>query len=158
VVAAGVAVRTYDLAQIVDAECTGAVAAGAGQGIVEGGVGAIAIEKAVVAAGVLVEPDDLAHRVDAECVGAVGGQRVVEGGEDIDWHGAASSDHRLLRGERDLCGPARLLTAASPIGALDIPCVAYGLSAGWAISSARSPTRTQSRASEPASARLSVRR
>ena len=59
-----------DLARAVDAECHGVAAAG--QGIVEGDVGAAGVEEAVEAVAV-IPPDDLARVVDAECFGAEGG-------------------------------------------------------------------------------------
>jgi hypothetical protein len=66
-----------DLACSVDALRTGAVG---GQGIVEGGVSAAAIEEAVGAAGAPVNPDDLARGVNADRAGAADiGRRIVEG-------------------------------------------------------------------------------
>jgi acyl-coenzyme A thioesterase PaaI-like protein len=67
-----------DLACSVDALRTGAVG---GQGIVEGGVSAAAIEEAVGAAGAPVNPDDLARGVNADRAGAADiGRGIVEGG------------------------------------------------------------------------------
>jgi hypothetical protein len=65
--AGGVAVLPDDLAQIVDAERFGAIG---GQGIVEGGVGAVAAaEEAVLLLTSVVEviPDDLARGIDSGC-------------------------------------------------------------------------------------------
>jgi hypothetical protein len=85
--AAGVAVNPDDLAQIVDAQCKGA-AGGRGRGIIEGGVGPVAIEEAVcVVACVGVLPDDLARRVDAKRLGVVVGRGIIEGGVGVDGHG-----------------------------------------------------------------------
>jgi threonine aldolase len=63
VILEAVVVISDDVARRVDAVRKGAKG---GQGIVEGRVGAIAIEKAV---GATVNPDDLARRVDALCNG-----------------------------------------------------------------------------------------
>ena len=70
-----IVVIPYDLAHIVDAECSGTGT----QGIVEGGVIAAAVEEAMGAAGVGVKPDHLARVVDPVRKGAVvgGGQGVV---------------------------------------------------------------------------------
>src|SRR5262249_49497973 len=79
--AAGALIPPDDLAQIVDAECSGAE--GARQRIVESGVSAAVgvVEEAVVASGVAVRPDDLAGAVNALCKGvAAGGRGIVEGG------------------------------------------------------------------------------
>ena len=54
-----IVVIPYDLAHIVDAECSGTGT----QGIVEGGVIAAAVEEAMGAAGVGVKPDHLARVV-----------------------------------------------------------------------------------------------
>src|SRR4029077_310535 len=76
-----VEIRPDDLARIINAVGLCACAAGIGQGIIEGGVGAAAVKKAVVAeAGILVSPDDLARVVDAESLGDVGRRGVVESG------------------------------------------------------------------------------
>src|SRR5262249_1092314 len=62
--------------EVVDAERLGVGA----RGIVDGSVGAAAIEETVRAADVVVSPDDLARVVDAECGGATWPrQGVVEG-------------------------------------------------------------------------------
>src|SRR5262249_40966198 len=79
---AGIRVRPDDLAQIVDALCNGDAG---GQGIVEGRVGTIAMEKAVVATAVRVEPDDLSGVVDA---GGQGGMERIQG---IDNRGVSAS-------------------------------------------------------------------
>jgi hypothetical protein len=78
---AGIRVIPDHLARVVDA-CGHGVAAGPGQGIVEGGVGAVAIEEAVGVAADVVQADDLATGVDPNCLGSVGaaGRRIVEGG------------------------------------------------------------------------------
>src|SRR4029077_15902595 len=76
-----VEIRPDDLARIINAVGLCACAAGIGQGIIEGGVGAAAVKKAVVAeAGILVSPDDLGRVVDAESLGDVGRRGVVESG------------------------------------------------------------------------------
>src|SRR5215468_6142095 len=78
--AAGVVVSPDDLAQIVDADCRGAVG---GQGIVEGGVGTAVVrivEEAVEAARVLINADDLPRGVDAAGNGALSRKGIVEGG------------------------------------------------------------------------------
>src|SRR5262249_39086858 len=72
-----VVVKPDDLARVVDAAWSGASTSRA-QGIVDGGVGAVAVEEAVVAA--VVKPDDLAHIVDAMCLAADGGQGIIDGG------------------------------------------------------------------------------
>jgi len=79
--AGGVLVSPDDLAGIIDA--VGAGAAG-GQGIVEGGVSAVAriVDEAVAGvAGIVVMADDLARRIDAVGKSAPGARRIVEGGE-----------------------------------------------------------------------------
>ena len=93
--AAGVRVRSDDLARVVDAVGNGA---GGGQRI-ERGVSAAAEKEAVGAADVRVRSDDLARGVDAICNGAVGGQGIVEGGVGVDWHDPGSSVV-VSRGER----------------------------------------------------------
>jgi hypothetical protein len=80
--AAGVSIEADDLAQVVDVECSGEAS---GQGIVEGDVGAAAVEKAVKGAGARIPTDDLAEVVNAPCLaGAGGGQGIVDGGVGID--------------------------------------------------------------------------
>ena len=77
--AGGVVVRPDDLAHIVDAEGTGAAR---GQGIVEGGVDAVAEEEAVLLKSAVFEkePHDLARVVDAGCNRAQGArQGIVDG-------------------------------------------------------------------------------
>jgi hypothetical protein len=72
-------VRPDDLARRVDAERVGAEGGG---GIVQGGVGAATIEKAVaVVAPIKIRTDDLARPVNSLCIGALGTRRgVVDGG------------------------------------------------------------------------------
>src|SRR5262249_10529708 len=66
-----------DLARGVNAVWSGAE--GARGGIVDGDVGAAAVEKTVeVRCGILVIADDLAIVIDACCEGAVDGQGIVE--------------------------------------------------------------------------------
>jgi hypothetical protein len=82
VVAAPVGVFPDDQAGVVDAGGKGTPGA---KGIVEGGVGAAAVEEAVVAGGAVpVIPDDLARVVDAQRKGAGApghaGQGIIEGG------------------------------------------------------------------------------
>jgi hypothetical protein len=84
--AAGVDVPPDDLACIVDALCNGA---DGGQGIIEGGEGTAAVEKAVEGVAE-VKPDDLTRIVDASCL-AEGGQGIVHGGVGIDRHDTGSS-------------------------------------------------------------------
>ena len=79
-----VVIKPDDQTRGVDAVGLGAVGS---QGIVEGRVGAVAIEKAVeFVVGGGVRPDDLAMVVDAECTRAVGDIGIVEGGVSIDRH------------------------------------------------------------------------
>ena len=73
-----VEIRPDDLAHVVDALRAGAPGS---QGIVDRGVGAIAVKEAmrVVAVAVEINSDDLAQIIDAECLRAPGGQGIVEG-------------------------------------------------------------------------------
>ena len=65
---------------------------GRGRGIIESGVGPVAIEEAVcVVVRVDVLPDDLARRVDAKRLCVVVGRGIIEGGVRIDWHDTGSS-------------------------------------------------------------------
>ena len=84
-----------DLARVVDGKRPG-VGAG-GQGIVDRGEGAAAQQEAMGAAGVVELADDLAHVVDVEGQRSPGaGSRIVDGGEDVDWHGRLSWPHTVL--------------------------------------------------------------
>jgi acyl-coenzyme A thioesterase PaaI-like protein len=64
------------LARIIDPSCNGAAG---GQGIVEGGVSASAIQEGMGSAGVKVRPDDLAQIVDIVCSGERP-QGIIKGG------------------------------------------------------------------------------
>lgn len=88
----------HDLARGIDAPCTGDVARSSR--IVEGGIGAAAIEEAAGAGGAVLLPDDLARGVDTVCLGATGiSQRIVDGG--VAWHDLNSSVIGFLANDVD---------------------------------------------------------
>src|SRR5262249_7967031 len=111
-----------DLARVVDVKCFGAAGGGVGGGIVEGGVNAAAFKEAVLTGGVLIGPDNLVRVIYAVCIGgADSGQGIVEGVEDMGWHGTGSSlivsiavslDRKLKR-DRTL-SPVRFVSMSRP--------------------------------------------
>src|SRR5262249_26737241 len=92
----GIAVVTSDnQARVVDAACLGL---SEGRRIVEGFVGATAVEEAVHATGVVVITDDLPHTVDRLCNGAGGSRGLVERGV------GATAFEKAMEGAEDAAG------------------------------------------------------
>jgi hypothetical protein len=113
--AVAILVKPDDLACVVDAERR--VSFGA-QGMIEGSVGAAAVEDAVLGeVAVNVVPDDLACVVDALCKGAFGAQGIIERGvggaavqEAVDAAGVGvvPDDLAGLRRKADWIDPTRV--------------------------------------------------
>jgi hypothetical protein len=104
--------------------------AASGQGIVECGVAATAVEEAMRDAAVHVIPDDLACVIDAVRTSACGRQGIVDGGEGISRHvcGRRAVRHReaLRRGGRDL--PGRRICCCHRKGIYRMASIATGVS------------------------------
>src|SRR5262249_18519159 len=119
------AVLPDDLARVIDAVQKRAAVNGAdGQGMVEGGIGAIAVEEAVRGiTGVLVIPDDLAQVIDGARTVADDSQRRGKGAERAaTFEKAVEPEVRTLERPDDLVGiidPERLGGAATVEGIVE---------------------------------------